>query len=164
MGIIQFFTKGGNIGLIARNLAYIIAKIKKDYISYFKDDKSIYITTAFINLSVYIKKGQIGINDILELVDNLKNDTEAGEEFYQYPGAVNDFIMDMERLIFSIDSPKEAYIIDKDTSILFLVIDNIRETIEKVDNGSLNKKRINKDIELLINSNNTELKNILGIK
>ena len=136
MGVLDFFTKGGNIGLVARNLTYIHETIKKCYANRFADEKSILRTTAFINLSTYMKLGQINLDMINNLIEDL--DYEGSE--YEYPGCFASFVFNVEKLIFSIDSPRNVFIMDEDTGILLTIASNIEKTKWKVHAGKTKKK------------------------
>ena len=160
MGLLSGLFKGGNFGLVARNVTYIYERTKTEYGKYFSDEKSILRTTAFIDLFTYIRLGQISITMINELINGLRDEISE----YDTPGCFNDFVFQLEKMIFSVDSPRNAWLMDDDASIFLMIMENIRKTKAKIEAGKLRKPQFDRMIHDVFNSpNQEEMHQALGI-
>ena len=168
MRIFSYF-KGGNIGLVARNLAYIHERIKMDHGDRIEDTKSILRLTAAVDLPAYIQLGQISIEMINDLIDKLRDDDAE----YDTPGCFNDFVFQIEKLIFSFDSPHNVWVMDENSDdfnpgILMTIMRNIRTTQTKIRSGKLRRSKTEALFDQIINNIIThpefeEMREILGI-
>ena len=159
MGIIKFFTKGGNFGLIARNQAYLHQRITLSYRDRFVDSKSIYHAVSYINMSSYIKKNPILLGKAFLAIENLReNDDE-----YATQGCLIDFVFSMQEIMFSVDSPRNVYVLKESRAILQTIIQNVEETVNQVSSGVLKKKSYDRAIDLLVNTNQSDLRELIGL-
>ena len=156
MGLIDFFTKGGSVGMIARNQAYLYQRIINNYRNKFIDLKGILKAVAFINMSSYIKKGAVSMTQLNEVINGIvKNDKQDDLAYFKQ------YVFEMERIMFSIDKPSSVYVMDEDDKFRDIVEKNIEETIAKVNTGKLKRKMYDLAIYHLIN--NPQLHTLLGI-
>jgi len=158
MGLLDYFFKGGNIGFMARNLTYLHEKLKRDYGESFSDERDIMFVTAYINMSAYIKLGQIDANTIRNAINDLREKVEE----YDTPGCLNDFVNRMIKLMCSVDAPQESRVLD---SFLLTIIQNVQETKQKMEHNRLKNRRYDKTIcQIMKNPQYFSLRQSMGIK
>jgi len=95
-GIRDYFFKGGNVGLIARNLAYIYCRIEDKYGQQFPTLPERLVATATIDLAKYLQKGTITRSEVVETVKSAIDDV-PNEEVVAVFGA---FVFRVQLLIF----------------------------------------------------------------
>lgn len=133
-GVRDYLFRGGNIGHIARNLAYIYCRIEDKYGERFPTLYERLYVTAFIDLFKYFKEGKVSTADIVRAVDSVMEDSSLHGVVEVFAA----FTIRIEYLIFSIHYPRLPlrHVVDAVDDKSGVAGVEMFSTIEKYESGA----------------------------
>lgn len=131
--------KGGNVGLIARNVASIYVILKRKYLKHFSNRQTLLAAAGIIDAMNYIQANEIEPTQIIAIPrssSKLNSCSEAEREMYE----LSSFIRQLETVLFAIDTPIDYFVIRDVVSQMFPVI---RETVQEILTKSKQEDQLN---------------------
>lgn len=146
MGLLDYFFKDGNVGLIARQTTAFYEVLDRDFRECFINDTALLAGAGIISSNYYILAGSISVQEVFQAAQNALNQTvtigshhriidDADDygEHYSKDHLLLPFIINMEALVFCVDNksvPVEQ-ILDAVVSGREKIEKNIQEVMRK---------------------------------
>jgi hypothetical protein len=106
MGLLSFFSSGGNYGLIARNIAFYHEYLRRDYIFRFSRYEQLVFVAGVLDMWNYVRRSQVAVESIAQTTRGaLFEDLVWPESHDEMMCHLYSFTCDLEVLIFSIHHP-----------------------------------------------------------
>lgn len=164
MGLFSFFSKGGNYGLIARNVTAFHETLRITHRKRFPDYRSLLIFTGLMDVAAYTAQGQISPHDIVEAADqSLAGTNSWPTDKKSIMNVLLKFVMRIEIMIFIADNPGDRNVINGVNSRINEIGDGVLEVLNEYAAGRTSTMANLAAKQWLSNPQMAELRKSLGI-